>query len=755
MRGRRSRSGRGRIVLLAAAAAVGAAVLVANTISPAGAARSLLTLVAMLVVPGAAIVTVVRLRSVTAEVAVVVAGSLAVWILGGVVMTSTRTWLPVELFQLVMAAATLVLLRQAWTSNRTAAADPARELGAGGEPPGHWWPYAVHLVLLAAAFVLWFHAVRSVHLDARDFAGLAPELSWTFWAGLLLLAVGFCVELARRGRGAVLATYVAGLVVMVHALPVLAYELPRYAWVYKHIGVTAFIAQGGQLDRGVDLYQNWPGFFAASAIFTSVSHTSLLATAGWAEVVFGFATVTALVFVFDEVAPQRRRARWLAAWLFVAFNWVGQDYFSPQAASFVLVLVVLGLILHTLPGPRLSGLPTGPLLVWWRQHQPVPAAWTSPTTWASDRGSLQVTVPVRRGTARLLANGPADVPAAPGGEALIYLLFAAVVVTHQLSPMMTIALTVALLVGGVAGRPRVTLVMGLLTALWFLLAHDYLASHSGLLSLSLDPFANSASNTNVSHESSGSALVSHAATLLSAAAWLLAAAGIRRRWRYGFLDLAPLVLAGVPILLLVGYSYGGEALYRVYLFSLIGTTLLAARAFFPGDGSSRRSPGAAAVLLLAVLGSAAGLTFVNLGRDQINRVPPGDLAVAQFFYANAPAGALLISGAPTLPLRVSPLYANYGVPGGYTDPDLLQLPTLRNRPMTPSAVTLIGDIYPRRFVDATAIYVALSSSMEAYVETYGIMPRGSMHRLDVLMGASGRFDLVYRNPTAVLYRIRA
>jgi hypothetical protein len=748
-----SRARHGRVLLLAAAATLGVAALAANQLMPVGPVRSVLTLLAMLAVPGAAAVTVVPLRSAHAEVAVAVAASLAAWILGGIAMTSANTWSPDLLFQIVLAAASVVLSRQAWVLARSSTPAPETAQPVAARAPR--WPYAVHLLLLATAFALWADAVRTVRPGPRDLAGLAPALPLTFWIGLLLLATGFCVELARRARGVILGTYVTGLVLMVHALPALAYDLPRYPWGYKHIGVTAFIAQGGHLDRSVDIYQNWPGFFAASAVFTSVSDTALLAAAGWAEVVFGLATLTALLFVLDEVAPGRRRVHWLAAWFFVAFNWVGQDYFSPQAASFVLVLVILGLVLHALPGPRIGGLPAQAVLAWWRQRQPVPAHWRSSTTWARDRGSLQLTPPVHRVAGNLVPGGRGRAPAVPGGEALIYLLFGAVTVAHQLSPVMTVGLTVALLIAGVGGRRRVPVVMALLTVLWFVLAHGYLASHTGLLSLSLNPFANTGSNTDISHQSAGSALVGHAAALLSAGAGLLAAVGVHRRWRTGRLDLAPLVLAGVPILLLTGYSYGGEAVYRVYLFSLVGTCLLAARAFFPGAGAARQTRWTAAALLLVVSVSAAGLTFVNLGRDQINRVRPGDVALAEFFYANAPAGALLVSAAPTLPLRLSPDYAAYGIPGGDTDPDLLQLQALRNRTMTPASVRLIGDIYPRRFTDASAIYVALSSSMEAYVETYGIMPRGSIHRLDRLLGASSRFDLVYRNPTAALYRIRA
>ena len=58
------------------------------------------------------------------------------------------------------------------------------------------------------------------------------------------------------------------LIVVIHATTAILYDEPRYAWTYPHLGVINLIAATGQANRDIDIYNNWPSFFAFNAWLT-------------------------------------------------------------------------------------------------------------------------------------------------------------------------------------------------------------------------------------------------------------------------------------------------------------------------------------------------------------------------------------------------------------------------------------------------------------------------------------------------------
>jgi hypothetical protein len=191
---------------------------------------------------------------------------------------------------------------------------------------------------------------------------------------------------------------------------------------------------------------------------------------------------------------------------------------------------------------------------------------------------------------------------------LAIVVFAAIVPTHQLTPFWVVAVAVVLCFSRRA-RPWWAAVIMAVIAAAYLLLHLDAALPYGLLSGG-NPLDNATSNV----ETSGlfakdftSAVIRTLSVALALAAF---ASGIWS-WRAKKPVLAPVVIAFSSFGLLLGQSYGGEAIFRVYLYSLLGCAILIAPTVVAAvqaqrHGTRQRVFEAAAVL--GVIGaSLAGL----------------------------------------------------------------------------------------------------------------------------------------------------
>jgi hypothetical protein len=201
-------------------------------------------------------------------------------------------------------------------------------------------------VLAPAALVLWTASVSTVEISTMNDLGLLAALPATFFAALGLLVVSIVMTLRDvRPSPVRFALHVGCLVVVLHGTVPLILSAPNYPWAYKHIGVTDYVSLHGSVNAATDIYQSWPGFFAGTAWLTKLAGAgSPLAYAAWAPVYFNLLNCLMLAFVFGALRVARP-TRWLAVFLFVAGNWIGQDYFAPQALAFVLSLAVFGMLL--------------------------------------------------------------------------------------------------------------------------------------------------------------------------------------------------------------------------------------------------------------------------------------------------------------------------------------------------------------------------------------------------------------------------
>jgi hypothetical protein len=656
--------------------------------------------------------------------ALVVLISLATFAAGMTALAWAGWWVP---HPLVLAGAVAVAVSCA-AALRRPAGRPARE-----RPRPRWdRELPGHAAVLAVGVGLWLVALAGTDLSGVGGAGLLGTVHPAFFAALLLPVAGFLAALARPGggRGPVLGGYLVLLVLVLHGTTPLLLDQPQYAWTYKHLGVVELLlSQGGITDSG-DIYQQWPGLFAAVAGLSDLSGLAPASLADGSPVFFNLAGALVLLAIGRTLSPDRR-VGYLTVLVFLCVNWVEEDYLSPQAFAFLLSLGGLLVVVRWLP--RRPG--------WWTGH--------GPDRWR--RWYVRLTAGIRT----------PDVPPRSRAAALavLLLLFGVLTTTHQLSPFLLLG-QLAVLVGLVLVRPwwTVPLLAGL--------AVGYLLPRFGLVTGSFDVFEslNFLSNAAGSADgwgSTGQAVSATVVRTLALTVWALAGLAVwRARHQLGRV-LLPAVLAVTPFVLVAVQSYGGEAIYRVFLFSapwsayLIADLVLRARWQRAGAGRPGRVRRAVAWGLAGLLlaGAAVATGQGRHGQLAVDQQTTAEVAAARYLYAHAQPGATIALATPTFPSRLAGNYDqfNQSVPVG--EPDLVEGAQLRDDRLDFRYLPAVEN-YLLSFGGTTS-YLVVSDGMRQQADYFGHLPDGSLDALEATLASSRGWSVFYRNEDVVIYQFDA
>ncbi len=368
--------------------------------------------------------------------------------------------------------------------------------------------------VLAAAVATGLLAAVAADPGAMTDGGLLTVLPPAFFAALAVLTGSFAVHVFSTPlRGRLLGAHVVALVALLHATPVLAYGTLRYSWAWKHVGVVDFITRHDAVDRSsayLSVYHNWPGFFGLDALATHLAGApDAIGQAIWGPPVFQLLNVGALAFVLGGLTRDRRVV-WGASWLMLVVNWVGQDYFSPQAFALFLYLVLLGVVVRWLDRPR---------------------------RWAL-----------------LLALA----------------LVAAIAVSHPLTGLMTVVSLGAAAVCGYGGFRLVFLAAAIVAAWDLTFASAYVLPNvaSTIDTINLPWATTQSSLAHTGSLSSTQALVAACGRAVAVAIGALAVVGGIRMLRRRVRMRAAAAFAAAPLTLFAFGNYEGELLFRIYLFAL-------------------------------------------------------------------------------------------------------------------------------------------------------------------------------------------
>ena len=306
--------------------------------------RALLLGAFVLVGPGTAVVTRLALPRAAAIAAVPVIG-LAVVSVATMVLTWFHRLSPTLLQTVLLVAVGTAVMRRpdGWVAPMRPSVAGVRQLAGGLDV--NWRALARNrpLILLTVAVIGWAAILPGLRNAPESQFGLLFVGSGPAIAICTLMAVVAFVMALRQGHVAT-ATLAIVVVIAVQRLTVtFITEVPIYNWAYKHLGVVDYIQRFHDLPGGSDIYGLWPSFFTGFAWFGDVAAIEPIVVA------HVFAPIIHLLIALEIIAMAKllgfnMRVALTAAMIAEFVNWVGQDYFAPQAIAFVVALGIVALV---------------------------------------------------------------------------------------------------------------------------------------------------------------------------------------------------------------------------------------------------------------------------------------------------------------------------------------------------------------------------------------------------------------------------
>jgi len=578
----------------------------------------------------------------------------------------------------------------------------------------------IPVLLTTSALLIWFGALKNINIRHMNDLGLVSVLPGTVYAAVVLLTLAFCLTLYQRQlRVPLLLFEITALILMLYGLPALVEEVPRFAVAWLHAGFTEQIVRTGAVDPTLDARFSWPIFFSLSAFATQItglaSPTSWLA---WAPVFFNVLYLGPLVMLF-RTATSDERLVWLGVWLFYVTNWIGQDYFAPQALNYLLFLVIVAVLLTWFKPARTQ---STRLL---HSHRWYVALVNRLRPWCNVSE-----LPVRESSGAERA----------GLFCIILCAFVVVIASHQLTPFFTIGAVSALVLFKRCTLRGLPLLMTVLLGTWLsFMTVTFLAGHINTVIGNIGRVSSTV-DANVSGRLGGSAhhqIIVYLRLLMTLTVWGLALLGGLRRLKTRQLDASFVLLAVAPFVLLGLQDYGGEMLLRIYFFALPFMAFFVGALVYPTVNTETSLRATMLFGLLSMMLTSM-FFFTRYGNERMDAFTQQEVDAVQYVYDSAPPGSLLVAGSGNLPWRYQFYEQFHYTP--VTDEilvgDLDSIIQLMEHPRYPSA------------------FLILTHSQQAYAELFVGLSPSDWQRFEQLVRNSKRLHLILANRDASVYKLR-
>jgi len=562
----------------------------------------------------------------------------------------------------------------------------ARLLARRGDSVGWAAPYTAG-VLLFSACTIWLLALPLLRSDGGGQYGLLATRGGMLLVTATILAVtGFFAAIVMRQ----MVTAAMAIVVVIYTERVtvtLITEVPNYTWTYKHIGVVDYIIKNGALPSlNFDIYSPWPGFFNSMAWFSSITRLDLVDAAHWFAPVVAILSAVTIVTLALSLGLTLRGA-FTAAMVAQVLNWVGQDYFSPQAIALVLAIAVLALLAYS-------------------KQFPVAA---------------YVSLPI----------------------------FTVLVSVHQLTPVWICIVAVALAVFAQM-RPRWISALYVVILAIYLVSRSWQIDQIGGGLTGFNPFANGETLVQ-NRGSNGRVLTTSVEQCLALSTWILAAICFIVIWRGVSTRWAVAIMAFSSMVILFGQNYGGEASLRVYLYSLPGCAILLAAFLAREPLMERHGPPlrpTVAAWLIVVGLAVAGMqgyygawSYITVTRSQIEH--------SRSLLATNPIHALITAPGPAgWPTRASADYARHAAVHPWYDSERLWDSLVSGGP-TPD--TLAQLVYEAALSGYGRVYIVFPRQIWAYDEYMRFFHPGALQTLVEQLNQTPGWTKVINDADTVAY----
>jgi len=694
----------------------------------AGPLRAVVVLAVWLIVPGWALVRHAGIRDSAARLVFTVAASAVIGVAASLPMVWTASWVPIPVAVAIVLAASASLV--VWpVADRKAVSGIGLLVKWGfSRTSSEWLPW---LILVVAA-VLWAVSLTLTDSSRLGDWGLLPAFPALWYVGVGVTVLMCVLGVSRTKISArYMSASIGALVVMLYASANLVEAVPRLPWVYKHIAVTTYITATGTVNPSIDLYNRWPGFFSLSAFLgEAMGYLDPLAYAAWAEVGFALLDAVVVLAIARALTGRNGAVSWTATLVFTLCNWVGQNYYSPQAFAFTLYLTMCLVAISFLRGEPVAWVKRVEGALARRQRVP-------------DRGKESRTDAPR--TASTSAQSRRTPTGAIWSASSLLVLQAVVVVSHQLTPYIAVlALLPLCLVGYV--RPRWLGPSLLVIAVLYLLPNlNFVVSNFGLFT-GFNPFRNATYTPPLVYRSDAAQLQAYCVILLSLLAVVIGLAGFARNMLRGNVRTTLIVawLAAAPPLILFAQAYGGEARFRVFLFALpwlsIGVAWL-----FEGRKKEKRRPALSIVMLAMVALFVVG--YFQPEAD--NRVQKSDVIAAQWLDARLKPGDLIMGETMQFPVLIGRNYPLIVVHGIDTATSMSDIQQYLKRPVT--VQDIMNAIYGTAAAGPT--YLGFSDSQEQFAKRHSLFPKGLLDKVEQEVAGNSQFEKVYDSGAVRIYKL--
>jgi hypothetical protein len=494
-------------------------------------------------------------------------------------------------------------------------------------------PLYLHYLLVPIVVILWVMGLKQTDLAQLNDLGLVSVLPLFSYAVLITLTLSFIAALQSDNlRVSLLALHILALIFMLYAISPVMEDVPNFSVNWRHVGIIDYITNNGNVDPKIDAYFNWPAFFIANSFMTQLAGLqSSLTFVPWSSFYFNLLYLLPLYQIF-KVALADKRAIWFGIWMFYIGNWIGQDYFSPQALNYFFYLVLIAVLLTYFKKSGISirnfGQADGLLS---RAIKMVNGFFALPSTTQNEANPIQQI----------------------GLLLIIIVIFSASAMGHQLTPFAILFAVTILVFFNYISLRNLPIIMGIIVATWIsYMAVAYMQGHIekilseiGRMSSSLDE--------NVTARISGSAdhkTITSFRMYMSLGVWGLAfLGGLWRMFRKQHVVVWA-ALAGIAFALIGLQDYGGEMILRVYLLSLPFMLVFVVSLFLPTP--IFRYKWLTTIAMTAVMSVIImGFLFSRYGNQRMDYKTQAEIEGLRTLYDFAEPGSLLLAARPNLAWR--------------------------------------------------------------------------------------------------------